>query len=82
MIYTERTSGKEIIQDGENGLLVNPEDVAQIKDKMELLITDKSLRNRLAENGFNTVKQKFVASNVVSELEKFYSEIIKHDYQC
>ena len=82
MIYTERTSGKEIIQDGENGLLVNPEDIGQIKDKIEMLITDNSVRHRLSDNGFNTVKTKFVASNVVSELEKFYSEIIKHDHQC
>ena len=76
MIYTERTSGKEIIQDGENGLLVNPEDIGQIKDKIEMLITDNSVRHRLSDNGFNTVKTKFVASNVVSELEKFYLDII------
>ena len=83
LIYTERTSGKEIIQDGENGLLVNPEDIGQIKDKIEMLITDNSVRHRLADNGFNTVKTKFVASRIVSELEKFYLEIIiKNDCQC
>lgn len=83
LIYTERTSGKEIIQDGENGLLVNPEDIGQIKDKIEMLITDNSVRHRLSDNGFNTVKTKFVASRIVSELEKFYSEIIiKNDCQC
>lgn len=77
LIFTERTSGKEIIQDGDNGLLVNPEDVVQIKDKMELLITDNSFRNKLAENGFNTVKHKFVASRIITELENFYLEIAK-----
>ena len=57
-------------------MLVNPEDIGQIKDKIEMLITDNSVRHRLADNGFNTVKTKFVASRIVSELEKFYLDII------
>ena len=41
-----------------------------------MLITDNSVRHRLSDNGFNTVKTKFVASRIVSELEKFYLDII------
>ena len=45
MIFTNRPSGKEIINDGQDGFLVNPEDVNQIANRVLLLFNDESLRN-------------------------------------
>ena len=41
---------RDIITDGENGLLVEPENVDQFADKLLQLMTDESLRKRLAAN--------------------------------
>lgn len=41
---------KDIVTDGVNGLLADPEDVQQLADKLLLLTADEALRRRLAAN--------------------------------
>lgn len=41
---------KDIVTDGVNGLLADPEDVEQLADKLLLLTADEALRRRLAAN--------------------------------
>ena len=72
LIFTERTAGTEIIIDGQDGFLVNPDDVNQIADRILLLLNDESLRNQFATNGYNKIKEEFVVSKIVSQLEEFY----------
>ena len=45
-----------IIEDAENGLLVNTGSPREICEAIELLISDSRLRKRLIENGLSTVK--------------------------
>jgi len=41
---------KDIVTDGVDGLLADPEDVEQLADKLLLLTADDALRRRLAAN--------------------------------
>lgn len=75
LIFTERTAGREIIIDGVDGLLVNPKDINQIANKIQLLLNDKYYRDQIAEKGYNKIKEKFVVSKIVSQLEDFYKDI-------
>ncbi len=47
----------DIITDGENGLLVNPKDVENLVQKLESLISSESLRKRIGENGYESIKR-------------------------
>ena len=47
-----------IILDGYNGLMVNPEETALYKAIVSL-IEDEALRDRLAQRGYETVKNAF-----------------------
>ncbi len=47
----------DIIIDGENGLLVNPKDVGNLTQKLESLISSESLRKRIGENGYESIKK-------------------------
>ena len=47
-----------IILDNYNGLLINPEE-QELYDALEKMITDKNLREKLAENAYHTVIQAF-----------------------
>jgi glycosyltransferase involved in cell wall biosynthesis len=47
----------DIITDGENGLLVNPRDVENLTQKLEMLISSESLRKRIGENGYESIKR-------------------------
>ncbi|MGI0071149.1 MAG: glycosyltransferase family 4 protein [Thermoplasmata archaeon] len=52
-IVTERAGIAELIRDGENGLLFDPDQPGALAEKMRLLLEDRTgrLRSRLAHNG-------------------------------
>lgn len=77
LIYTCRASGRELIEDGVNGLLVDPDDIEQIADKMRCLLYDPGLRKRLAENGFVMCKQRFSTETILPQMESYYREVIE-----
>jgi len=50
---------EDAVEDGVNGLLVEPEDVDQIGGAIIRLLKDDELRNKLGEKGYQRVKEKF-----------------------
>lgn len=79
LIYTERTSGREIIDNGIDGILVNPEDVNQIAEKMSYLIENRDERNRIGEAAYIKIESIFAVDKIVGNLISFYSSILKND---
>lgn len=79
LIYTTRSSGKELITDGVNGLLVEPTDIPAIAKKMHQLLTDEKRRTILAEKGYESTQSRFSTYTIIPQLEKYYTQIIK-DY--
>ena len=77
LIYTSRASGPELIEDGVNGFMVDPDDVTTLAEKMEQLITNISLRQRLSKNGFNSCQSKYSASVIIPQIEKYYISHIR-----
>ncbi|MBR0177274.1 MAG: glycosyltransferase family 4 protein [Bacteroidales bacterium] len=77
LIYTQMASGKELIDDGENGFLVDPNNVGQIAEKMELLLSDVGLRHRLAENGYEMCRSRFSTETIVPQMEQYYQSVIE-----
>lgn len=76
LIFTERTSGKEIIIDGVNGYTVNPEDEFEIASKLELLICNRELRMTLAKNAYKIIDENYRATVIVDQLESSYSHLL------
>jgi glycosyltransferase involved in cell wall biosynthesis len=76
IIYTSRTSGPEIISDGLNGFLVEPDDLLELENKMRQLILNLKLRNKLATNGFETIKVRFSLGIILSQLQNHYNSLI------
>jgi len=62
---------KELIKDGENGFLVNPEDYKDLADKISVLLDDDSIGNKFIENGLRTVKN-FSVERMVEETLEIY----------
>ena len=61
----------EIIRDGQNGFLVNPETPREIAEKISLLLEDDELRERISSNNMEMVKD-YSWQVVVRRLEKVY----------
>lgn len=76
IIYTDRTSGNEIISDGYNGFLVDPEDIQLIAEKMHVLLENQDLCQSMAVQAYGCISDKFMLSRVVSQQEMYYSSLI------
>jgi len=71
-IATTNAGGiKEVITEGETGLMVNVEDWNNLTDKLNLL-ADDNLRNRLSINARAHVETNFSLIGMVKSLEKVY----------
>lgn len=68
----------EIIQDGYNGLLCEPENVAELSKKLKSLIINDELRTRLQNNAPKSVEQ-FSELKVGKKLESIINRIVQHD---
>jgi len=67
---------KELIQNGENGFLVNPTDPAELAQKITRLLEDKSLQRKFRENGFKTAA-RFTQARMVRETFAVYEKTIR-----
>lgn len=76
VIYTRRASGPELIREGVNGLLVDPDDYRGIADAMMLLLANEGLRKTFSQNGRQTVEQRFGIGKSVADHLSFYERVI------
>jgi glycosyltransferase involved in cell wall biosynthesis len=64
----------DAIKDNETGLLVQPENIDELAEKMKLLLSDGTLRERLGRNGY-VWAQQFTLERVAKIQEDFYKEV-------
>ena len=62
----------DIIDHGENGILVPPEDAVVLSRVLKRVIEDGNLAKKIAEKGFQTVKEKFTWEKVLQQMENVY----------
>jgi len=58
-VATKVSAIPELIEDGENGLLVPPQDPQALAQALERLIRDPALRAQLGQRGHDIVRQRF-----------------------
>jgi glycosyltransferase involved in cell wall biosynthesis len=64
----------DAIKENETGLLVQPENIDELAEKMKLLLSDSSLREKLGKNGY-VWAQQFTIERVAKIQEDFYREV-------
>jgi len=75
-IVSARDGGiPEVIRDGENGFLVEPEDLDGLVDRTQRLVDDHSLRVRMGERGREIVEAEFT-DRPMRRLEQAYAELL------
>ena len=65
----------DIIQDNETGLLVPEKDITELSNTILNLIENEDLRNKLAVNGHNRVKEKFSWEKLAKDYIDVYNNI-------
>lgn len=62
----------EQIEDGVNGLLVEPDDVTALADALEKVITDPAYRYELSRSAWDKAKREYSLTRVANELKRTY----------
>lgn len=76
-IYSRRGSGPELLEHGRQGLLVDPDDPAQIAEAILRVQTDPSLARELGEAGRARVRECFSIEKLTAENVVFYERCVR-----
>jgi glycosyltransferase involved in cell wall biosynthesis len=76
VIYTKRSSGRELIDDRKDGLLVEPDHAEEIADRIVEVLTDSELRKRLSIQGRKKIKEQFNISVVAQKHVDFFRKVV------
>jgi glycosyltransferase involved in cell wall biosynthesis len=66
-----------IVEDGVSGLLVTPGDPDDLARKLDLLLTDKALAERIAANGHEAATTRFSEKAYADRFYRFVSEVVR-----
>ena len=77
IIATRVDAIPEIITDGENGILIDPDDEVKTSETVLKLYGDKLLKVKLSHNGMITVHGKFDVKRTVRDTEKLLDGLNK-----
>ena len=73
----ELLGAREVVVDGESGLLVPPTDVAALRSALDRLADDEALRSRLGD-GARTRAEQFTQDAILPRFERAYERAIQH----
>jgi glycosyltransferase involved in cell wall biosynthesis len=76
VIYTQQSSGPELVTHGQNGLLIDPNSAEAIATAIIQLLEDSDLRNRLAVAGQATVTERFNITHIAGQHLAFYRRVL------
>ncbi len=77
-VIASSTGGiRTIIEDGKNGLLFESGNPHDLKDKINLLLSDGDYARKLARNGRETVENNYSIKNTASELKSYIERNMK-----
>jgi glycosyltransferase involved in cell wall biosynthesis len=76
IVATDMPGCREIVQDGENGLLVPPRDPYGLANAIERLIKDPELRLRMGRSGRQRVLDEFSEQHVIDQTLELYRRLL------
>ncbi len=78
VVITTDTGGmKDFVIDGENALVIRHHDENDMREKIERLINNKDLSQRISKNGMKTAS-RFNWDNSIKDMENYFREIAKY----
>jgi glycosyltransferase involved in cell wall biosynthesis len=76
-VIASRVGGNaELIDDGETGLLVPPEDSSALSSALLKLLRDPGLAQRIAQGGHESTVRNFSFERLVGEVDELYSDLL------
>lgn len=66
----------DVVKDGQSGFIVDCFDVNNYASKLLELVENKELRQKMSQNGWNYVKDKFNYTRLCTDVEMLYRELL------
>lgn len=76
-IVTDINGSREIIVDGENGMIVQPQNEEKLYQAMKMMLTSPADREKLASKARKMIEDRFEQSFVRKCLYEYYDEVMK-----
>lgn len=76
VVYTKRTSGPELIDDGVDGLLADPDNIEEIASKIIYLLKHKEACREIAEKGKQKILSNFDLKIIARKHVAYYESVI------
>jgi glycosyltransferase involved in cell wall biosynthesis len=77
VISTDKGAITESVKDGINGFIVEPEHPDQIAEKLQTLIADKNLREKMGKESRNLYLKEFTEAKMVEKLANVFNALIE-----
>jgi glycosyltransferase involved in cell wall biosynthesis len=77
VIASDLGAPKEIITDGANGYLINPESTEKLAEMIVSLLTDEELKKKIGNKGREHVQDNYQVNKYARSVEKIYSELLE-----
>lgn len=76
VVATDFGGIKNVVRNGHNGLFFKDNDIKDLANKLNAVISDAELRKRLVANGRNTALQTFSIERTVDNYETFFESLL------
>lgn len=70
---------RTVVQDGENGFLVEPLNIEELADKISYLATHSTERAQMGQDGLRRVQEKYQWNSIAKELIQIYESTINNE---
>lgn len=77
VIATDCGGTPEIISDGENGLLVPPDEPAMLADAIKRLVRDRTLAQKIRYAAWNTIRGNYIHARTVDQTEEYLEMVLQ-----
>lgn len=77
IVSTDVGGVRDIVAESETGYIVPKNDVNAFAEKLLLLTEDKNNRERMSQNGWTFVRDKFHYTRLVNDMEKYYLNLLE-----
>jgi glycosyltransferase involved in cell wall biosynthesis len=79
VLTTDVGGVKDIVLEGETGYIVPKNDLEKYAEKLLFLIENENIRQKMSQNGWTYVQEKFSYKTLVKNMESMYDQLIKEN---
>ncbi len=76
VISTDVGGVRDIVIDGETGYVIEKNNVLKFAEKLGILISNKENREKMSQNGWNHVREKFHYNRLTNDMKKYYWSLL------